>query len=52
MYLGATTEYEIDWDGTTLLAVSGNPLAQGVLPEGTPVGVEFAAQTAHVLPSA
>jgi iron(III) transport system ATP-binding protein len=52
MYLGATTEYEIDWDGTTLLAVSGNPLAQGVLPEGTRVGVEFAAQTAHVLPSA
>ena len=51
MYLGATAEYEIDWNGITLLAVSGNPLAQGLLPEGTRVGVEFAAQTAHILPA-
>ena len=49
LYQGATAEYEIDWDGTPLLAVSGNPLAQGLLPEGTRVGVEFAGRTAHLL---
>jgi iron(III) transport system ATP-binding protein len=49
VYLGATAEYEIDWDGTLLLAVSGNPLEQGLLSEGTRVGVEFAGRTAHLL---
>jgi iron(III) transport system ATP-binding protein len=52
LYQGATAEYEIDWDGTPLLAVSGNPLEQGLLPEGTRVGVEFAGRTAHLLAAA
>jgi len=51
-YLGSTAEYEIDWDGTTLLAVSGSPLEQGLLPEGARVAFDFPAATAHVLPPA
>jgi iron(III) transport system ATP-binding protein len=49
LYLGATAEYEVDCDGTTLLAVSGNPLDQGLLSEGTSVQVRFSPKTVHVL---
>jgi len=49
-YLGPTAEYEIDWDGTTLLAVSGSPLEHGLLPEGARIAFDFPAATAHVLP--
>lgn len=50
VYLGPTVEYEIDWDGSTLLAVSGSPLEHGLLPEGARVAFDFPAATAHVLP--
>jgi iron(III) transport system ATP-binding protein len=50
VYLGATAEYEIAWEGGTLLAVSGSPLEQGLLPEGTRVAFDFPASTVHVLP--
>jgi iron(III) transport system ATP-binding protein len=52
IYLGPTAEYEIDWGGSPLLAVSGNPLEQGLLPEGTAVGVDFSPHTVHLLPAA
>ncbi len=50
VYLGATAEYEIDWDGTILLAVCGSPLEHGLLPEGARVAFDFPASAAHVLP--
>ncbi len=50
VYLGPTVEYEIDWDGSTLLVVGGSPLEHGLLPEGTLVAFDFPADTAHVLP--
>ncbi|MBI4841879.1 MAG: TOBE domain-containing protein, partial [candidate division NC10 bacterium] len=50
VYLGATVEYEIDWDGTTLLVIGGSPLEHGLLPEGARVAFDFPAATAHVLP--
>lgn len=50
VYLGSTIEYEIDWDGTTLLAVIGSPLEHGLLPEGSRVAFDFPAATAHILP--
>jgi iron(III) transport system ATP-binding protein len=50
VYLGATVEYEIDWDGSTLLAVIHSPLEHNLLPEGTRVAVDFPASTVHVLP--
>ena len=51
-YLGSTAEYEIDWEGTPLLAVSGSPLEHGLLPEGARVAFDFPAATVHVLPGA
>jgi iron(III) transport system ATP-binding protein len=50
VYLGPTAEYEIDWDGSTLLAVSGSPLEHGLLSEGVQVAFDFPAGTAHLLP--
>jgi iron(III) transport system ATP-binding protein len=50
VYLGSTAEYEIDWDGTTLLVIGGSPLEHGLLPEGARVAFDFPAATAHVLP--
>ena len=50
-YLGPTAEYEIDWEGSTLLAVSYSPLEHGLFPEGTQGSFDFAAGTAHVLPN-
>ncbi|HYL80995.1 MAG TPA: TOBE domain-containing protein, partial [Candidatus Acidoferrum sp.] len=50
VYLGSTIEYEIDWNGTTLLAVIGSPLEHGLLPEGSRVAFDFPASTAHILP--
>jgi len=50
VYLGSTIEYEIEWDGATLLAVIGSPLEHGLLPEGSPVSFDFPADTAHILP--
>jgi iron(III) transport system ATP-binding protein len=52
VYLGATAEYEVDWHGSPLLVVSGNPLAQGLLPEGAVVGIDFSPATVHLLPAA
>jgi ABC-type Fe3+/spermidine/putrescine transport system ATPase subunit len=49
-YLGATAEYEIDWDGSAILAVCGSPLEHGLLPEGARITFDFPAATAHVLP--
>jgi iron(III) transport system ATP-binding protein len=51
VYLGASVEYEIEWEDSVLLAVGGNPLEQGLLPEGAPVVFEFPSRTAHLLPA-
>jgi iron(III) transport system ATP-binding protein len=51
VYLGSTIEYEIEWDGATLLAVIGSPLEHGLLREGSPVSFDFPADTAHILPN-
>ncbi len=48
-YLGSTIEYEIDWDGMTLLAVIGGPLKHGLLPERSRVAFDFPGNTAHIL---
>jgi len=50
-YLGATVEYELEWEGATILAVISSPLEQGVLPEGATVAFEFPPATAHALPA-
>ncbi len=50
VYLGSTAEYDIDWDGGTLLAVVSSPLEHGLLLEGTRIAFDFPAATAHVLP--
>jgi iron(III) transport system ATP-binding protein len=50
-YLGATVEYELEWEGTTILAVISSPLEQGVLPEGATVAFDFPPATAHALPA-
>jgi iron(III) transport system ATP-binding protein len=51
VYLGATAEYEVDWNGTPLLVVSGNPLEQSLIPEGAAVGFDFSPRTVHLLPA-
>ncbi len=51
-YAGSIVEYEVDWEGTSLLAVVGSPLEHGLLPEGTRVAFEFPASTVHLLPRA
>jgi iron(III) transport system ATP-binding protein len=51
VYLGASVEYEIEWGDSALLAVGGNPLEQGLFPEGTAVTFDFPSRTAHVLPA-
>ncbi len=51
VYLGASVEYEIEWDENVLLAVGSNPLEQGLLPEGTTVAFDFPSRTAHLLPA-
>jgi iron(III) transport system ATP-binding protein len=51
MYLGATAEYEVEWGGAMLLVVSGNPLEEGLLSEGTPVAIDFSPRTLHLLPA-
>lgn len=50
VYLGPTAEYEIDWDGRTLLAVSGSPLESGLFSEGTLVTFDIPPATVHILP--
>jgi iron(III) transport system ATP-binding protein len=50
-YLGATAEYEIEWDGISLLAVIGSPLEHGLLAEGAAVTFDFPPATAHLLPA-
>ena len=52
VYLGATVEYELDWEGTTILAVNGSPLEHGVLAEGAITAFDFPPATAHLLPAA
>jgi iron(III) transport system ATP-binding protein len=49
-YLGSTAEYEIDWEGNTLLAVIYSPLEHGLFPEGTQVALDIPAATIHILP--
>jgi iron(III) transport system ATP-binding protein len=51
VYLGATAEYEVDWNGSPLLVVSGNPLEQTLIPEGTMVRFDFSPRTVHLLPA-
>lgn len=51
-YLGATVEYELEWEGITILAVISSPLEQGVLAEGVTVAFDFPPATAHALPVA
>jgi iron(III) transport system ATP-binding protein len=51
VYLGATVEYELDWEGTTILAVNGSPLEHGVLAEGAIAAFDFPPATAHLLPA-
>jgi iron(III) transport system ATP-binding protein len=50
VYLGSTVEYEIEWGGTTMLAVVASPLEHGVFAEGTAVVFDFPPATAHLLP--
>jgi len=50
-YLGATVEYELEWEGATILAVISSPLEQGVLAEGTATAFDFPPATAHALPA-
>lgn len=50
-YLGATVEYELDWEGATILAVIGSPLESGVLAEGAAVAFDFPPATVHALPA-
>jgi len=50
IYLGSTVEYEIEWGGTTILAVTASPLEHGVLAEGMPVTFEFPPGATHLLP--
>jgi len=50
-YLGATVEYELEWEGATVLAVIGSPLEHGVLAEGATVAFDFPPATAHALPA-
>ena len=52
VYLGATAEYEVDWNGNPLLVISGNPLEQNLIPEGAVVGFDFSPRTIHLLLSA
>jgi iron(III) transport system ATP-binding protein len=52
VYLGATVEYELDWEGSTILAVIGSPLEHGVLEEGAIAAFDFPPATAHLLPAA
>jgi iron(III) transport system ATP-binding protein len=52
VYLGATVEYELDWGGSTILAVIGSPLEHGVLEEGAIAAFDFPPATAHLLPAA
>jgi iron(III) transport system ATP-binding protein len=49
VYLGSTVEYEIEWAGTTILAVIASPLEHGVLAEGMPVAFDFPPGTTHLL---
>jgi iron(III) transport system ATP-binding protein len=49
VYLGATAEYEVDWNGTPLLVVSGNPLEQQLIPEGSAVSFDVSPRTIHLL---
>jgi iron(III) transport system ATP-binding protein len=51
VYLGATAEYEVDWNGTPLLVVSGNPLEQQLIPEGSAVSFDVSPRTIHLLPA-
>jgi iron(III) transport system ATP-binding protein len=51
VYLGATVEYELDWEGSTILAVIGSPLEHGVLEEGAIAAFDFPPATAHLLSS-
>jgi iron(III) transport system ATP-binding protein len=50
-YLGATVEYELEWEGATILAVINSPLEHGVLAEGATVAFDFPPATAHALPA-
>jgi iron(III) transport system ATP-binding protein len=50
-YLGATVEYELEWEGATILAVISSPLEQGVLAEGAKTAFDFPPATAHALPA-
>ncbi len=52
VYLGATAEYEVDWNGTPLLVVSGNPLEQQLIPEDSTVSFDVSPRTIHLLPAA
>jgi ABC-type Fe3+/spermidine/putrescine transport system ATPase subunit len=51
VYLGATAEYEVDWNGMPLLVVSGNPLEQNLIPEGSAVSFDVLPRTIHLLPA-
>ena len=49
IYLGATIEYEIEWDGSAILAVISSPLEHGMLPEGVRVTFDFPPAATHML---
>lgn len=52
VYLGATVEYEIDAGGDKpILAVTYNPVSEGILKAGEEVGVAFSPVSAHILAS-
>jgi len=51
MYLGSSTEYVVQVQGTQLIVVDTDPRAQYVFREGQTVGVTFEPSTVHLLPS-
>jgi len=51
MYLGSSTEYVVQVQGTQLIVVDTDPRAQYVFREGQTVGVTFEPSTVHLLPA-
>lgn len=50
IYLGSSVEYELDYNGATLMAVDTQPHFEAILREGSPVAVSFDPTTSYILP--
>jgi len=49
VYLGATLEYEIEVNKTTITAIISNPLEYEMFKKGDEVGIDFPEKTAHII---